>query len=221
MFMFFAISSLLGSSLYLYFSYPHYYQQFFMSFFWNLSIMRTRCDEIYDSIYKFLFPKVQECSKFIIYDTKTCEIENINIAPDDLMQGILESLKQMLNEKENEDKLVLFKTYVNESPYFVRIHNSTNLDDLSYVKLIKNPFLNVDLKYVNNNDKEETLNITNELKPYYVKGNILFDNNFISYFLNITYEIVNISNYSLEFIDNNCASLKFTHNDVITEEHVL
>ena len=221
MFMFFAISSLVGTSIYLYFSYPDYCQQLLMIVFWNFSIIKSKCQEMCEEIRNRFFPKLQESPQFIIYDMETCEIENIKVMPSELLNGILESLKSMLTEKESENKLVLFKTYVNETPFFVRIHNATTIDDLYNVKLIKSPFLNVDLKYVNNNDKEETLNITDGLKPYYVKGNVLFDNNFISYFINITYGIDSINNYTLEFIDKNCVSLKFTHNDVITEQHVL
>lgn len=221
MFIFFAISALVGSSLYLYFSYPDHCQHVLMNVFWNLSIMESKCKEIYEEIYRRFFPKIQESNQFIIYDMETCEIENIKVKSEDLLDGILESLKHMLTEKENDNKLVFFKTYVNERAYFIRIHSLTNVDDLYNVKIIKSPFLNVDLKYINDNSIEETLNITEELKPYYIKGNVLFDNNFISYFINITYGINNINSYTLEFIDSNCASLKFTHNDEITEEHVL
>ena len=192
-----------------------------MSVFWNVSIMKSTCEEIYEEIHKRYFPKVQECPQFIIYDTELCDIENIKVEPRDVLDGILESLKHMLTEKENENKLVLFKTHINESPYFIRIHNATNVDDLTNIKLIKSPFLNVDLKYMNINDIKESLNITDGLKPYYVKGNVLFDKKFISYFLNITYDINSVNSYTLEFIDSNCASLKFTHTDEITEEHVL
>lgn len=221
MFMFFAISSLLGSSIYLYFSYPDYCQQVLMSVFWNVSIMKSKFEEIYEAIHTRYFPKVQECPQFIIYDTQLCDIENIKVQHRDVLDGILESLKHMLTEKENENKLVLFKTHIDESPYFIRIHNATNVDDLTNIKLIKSPFLNVDLKYMNNNNIKESLNITDGLKPYYVKGNVLFDKKFISYFLNITYDINSVNSYTLEFIDSNCASLKFTHTDEITEEHVL
>lgn len=221
MFMFFAISSLVGSSIYLYFSYPDYCQQLLMRIFWNLSIMKSNYEEMYQAIHKRFFPKVQESPQFIIYDTQLCDIETITVEQQDELNGILESLKHMLTEKENEKKLVLFKTYLNDSSYFIRIHNATTVDGLCDIKLIKSPFLNVDLKYINNSGDQETLNITDGLKPYYVKGNVLFDKNFISYFLNITYEIDSVSSYTLEFIDSNCASLKFTHSDVITEEHVL
>lgn len=220
MFMFFGISSLLGSSIYLYFSYPDYFQQVLMSVFWNLSIMKSKFEEIYEAIHKRYFPKVQECPQFIIYDTELCDIENIKVEPNDVLDGILESLKHMLTEKEHENKLVLFKTHINESPYFIRIHNATNVDDLTNIKLIKSPFLNVDLKYMNSGN-EDSLNITDGLKPYYVKGNVLFDKKFISYFLNITYGIDSVNSYTLEFIDSNCASLKFTHTDTITEKHIL
>lgn len=222
MFMFFSSSLLLASSIYLYFFCPDISRQILMSAFWNFSIMRSKCEEMYELIHKRFFPKLQESNQFIIYDMDTCEIENIKVKePEDVLESLLESLKDMLNEKENENKLVLFKRYVNETPYFIRIHNGTNIDNLYNVELIKSPFLNVDLKYINNNDKEETLNITDGLKPYYIKGNVLFDNNFISYFINITYGIDSINSYTLEFIDSNCASLKFTHNDEITQEHVL
>lgn len=220
--MFLSSSLLLSTLIYLYFFYPDICRQILMSILWNVSIMKSKLQEMLEDIHKRYFPKLQECSQFIIYDMETCEIENIKVdEPKDVLQTLLESLKDMLTEKETENKLVLFKTYVNETPFFVRIHNATTIDDLYNVKLIKSPFLNVDLKYVNNNDKEETLNITDGLKPYYVKGNVLFDNNFISYFINITYGIDSINNYTLEFIDKNCVSLKFTHNDVITEQHVL
>ena len=220
--MFLSSSLLLSSLIYLYFFNPDICRQILMSILWNVSIMKNKLQEMREDIHKRYFPKVQECSQFIIYDMETCEIVNIKVDdPIDVLQTLLESLKDMLTEKESENKLVLFKTYVNETPFFVRIHNATTIDDLYNVKLIKSPFLNVDLKYVNNNDKEETLNITDGLKPYYVKGNVLFDNNFISYFINITYGIDSINNYTLEFIDKNCVSLKFTHNDVITEQHVL
>lgn len=220
MFTFFAISSVVCSSLYLYFFHPKYCQDLLLNVLWNVSIVKSKCEEIYQVIHKRYFPKLQECPQFIIYDTDLCDIENIKLETQHALDGILESLKDMLTKKENENKIVLFKTYINESPYFIRINNSTNVDDLTHVTLIKSPFLNVDLKYISDNH-EKKLNITNELKPYYVKGNILFDQIFIYYFLNITYEINNINNYTLEFIDNNCASLKFTHNDEITKEHVL
>jgi len=221
MFIFFAISSLLGSSLYLYFTYPDYSQQLLTDIFWNLSIMKSKCEEIYERINKQFFPKVQQRPKFIIYEYESHEIENIHIDEEDMLEPILESLKHVLSEKENENMLILFKTYVNQIPYFLRIHNATTIDELYEIKLIKNPFINVDLKYVTNYGTEQTLNISDGLKPYYVKGNVLFDNNFISYFLNITYDIDSVNTYTLEFIDKNCASLKFTHNDVITQDHVL
>ena len=126
----------------------------------------------------------------------------------------IKKLQYDINNKNIIYNLIIYKFYINNEEYYASYDNienifnnidETNINDC----LITSPFIQVEIN-VNNT----TINISDKIKKFYLKDNIIFGKYFLKWFLKEFYNFddFNYNDYKLNIIDNNINELKITNN---------
>lgn len=123
-------------------------------------------------------------------------------------------LQHEINNKNITYNLIIYKFYIDNEDYYTSFDNIENIFktiDETNIKdcLIKSPFIQVEVN-VNNT----TIDVSDKIKKFYLKDNIIFGKYFLKWFLKEFYNFddFNYNDYKLNIIDNNINELKITNN---------
>ncbi len=92
----------------------------------------------------------------------------------------------------------------------IKIDTEKDLYNYNFVQLKENPFIHVE--YI---DKERTFNLHDKLKPFYIEGNVLFDDNFVKFFLKYFFDTEPSVSYIIKIFDKDVNVIELKKNDYI------
>lgn len=221
--MYFIFFFLCTTSIYLGTYYQEQLKELLMSLSWKALCFKTKLECYYEKYFKK--EDDEEEIRRIIINSKNLDTEIIEITDNTHLEDLFPMIKRV--EQLQENKLTLFYYKNNKEEYYVRICKNTDLGELNNPVFVDNPFFNVEIELVcDNSENEESktsekTDITSKLKPFYVKGNLLFDEYFMSWFMKEFFNVKLTKKYKISVLKEDFENLIFDQSDELTKNIVL
>lgn len=218
--MYFIFFFLCTTSIYLGSYYQEQLKELLMSLSWKALCFKTKLESYYEKYFKK--EDDEEEIRKIIISSKNLDTEIIEITDNTHLEALFPMIKRV--EQLQENKLTLFYYKNNKEEYYVRICENTDLSELNDPVFVDNPFFNVEIELVCENEETKTsekTDITNKLKPFYVKGNLLFDESFMSWFMKEFFNVKLTKKYKISVLKQDFENLLFDQSDELTKNIVL
>ncbi len=213
---------LFTSSIYLGTYYQDQLKELLISLSWKALCFKTKLESYYEKYFKK--EDDEEEIRRIIINSKNLDTEIIEITDTTHLEDLFPMIKRV--EQLQENKLTLFYYKNNKEEYYVRICKNTDLSELNNPVFVDNPFFNVEVELVcdtseNNCGEVKKTNITNKLKPFYIKGNLLFDESFMYWFMKEFFNVKLTKKYKISVLKEDFENLLFDQSDELTKNIVL
>lgn len=210
------------SSLYLATYYQEQVKEMLMSLSWKALCFKTKLESYYEKYFKK--EEDEKEIRRIIINSKNLDTEIIEITDSSHLEELFPMIKRV--EQLQENKLTLFYYKNNKEEYYIRICKNTDFDELTNPVFVDNPFFNVEVELICDNsenecESSEKTDITSKLKPFYVKGNLLFDESFMSWFMKEFFNIKLTKKYKISVLKEDFENLIFDQSDELTKNIVL
>ena len=129
----------------------------------------------------------------ILYMNQNCEIEE-------------ESEIEEENDNQNVTNLAFLRKVIDGSLYYFRIHDTTTKEHIENIQYLDKPFIQVQLE-----QNDNTIDIKNELEPFFVSKNKILDKTFLTWFMYSFYGVRLEEQYKVNIIDDSVNMITLTN----------
>jgi len=156
------------------------------------------------------------CIKPDLYIVHNLDADETETILDDGAEGTAKGLLNTIKSNLNEDTIIFRCTHVDGVLYYMRIQETTTIEDVESINVIEPPFIEVELEQ--NGVKK---GIREHLHHFYIQKNVILDNQFLKWYLRRFYTEELADTYVLHIIDNSVNVLSVSNTDDFYEKFVL
>jgi hypothetical protein len=150
---------------------------------------------------------------YIVHNLNTAKTETIL---DDGAKGTAKELLDTVKGDLNEATIVFRCAHVNGVLYYMRIQESTTIEDVESASIVEPPFIEVELEQ--NGVKKS---IREHLCHFYTRKNVILDRRFLKWYLSRFYSEELADAYTLHIVDSAVNVLSVSSTDDFYEKFVL